>query len=247
MLASSAHAEEAEPDPLSPYRAPFAVLVERSIGTSSRPVEFNWRRTKVHVAASGDFLFELNNFNSLRAGAVARFPSGGLLYELGFSRVWVWDTPSSELLALTPYRQPGRPARWEIDFDVGIPLAEGLVTARPRFVPSVELVLSAHVGLRYAVYPGGFAGLKAREVGAALVSPALSQAEIDNLEDERLDAMQVDPGRYNVMAGLGDDIYFKQGLFLSPRVMFGVPLLAPMSGTELLFWGDVSMVVGVAF
>src|SRR4051812_20383085 len=65
-------------DPLSPYRTPFGVLVDRAIGSTSRPVEFDWRRTRFQVAATGDFLFELNNFNSMRAGAVFRWPSGGL-------------------------------------------------------------------------------------------------------------------------------------------------------------------------
>lgn len=256
-LSGSASAQETAPasdegapdeeDPLSPYRTPFGVLVERSIGSTSKPIEYNWRRTKFHVAPTGDFLFELNNFNSMRAGAMVRWPGNGLLYELGLSYVWVWDTPSSELLALTPYRQPGRPERIDIDFNIGVPLAEGVVTARFRFIPSIEMVLSAYAGIRYAVYPHGYKGMKPREVGAALISPSLSDLEVENLDPYRLDAMQVDTGRYGLMLGLGDDLYFKQGLFVSPRVMFGVPVLAPISGTELLFWGDLSMVIGVAF
>lgn len=246
-LSLPARADEGEEDPLSPYRAPFGVLVERSIGSTSRPVAFNWRRTRVQVAATGDFLHELNNFNSLRAGGAARFPSGGLLYELGLSHVWVWDTPSSELLALTPYRQPGRPRRLEIDFNVGIPLAEGVVTARTRFLPSVEMVLTAWVGLRYALYPRGFRGLKTGEVAAALLAPQLTEEELENLEGERLDAMQIDPGRYQTMIGLGDELYLKQGVFVSPRVLLAVPVLAPVTETELLFWGDFSLSVGVAF
>ena len=238
---------EADEDPLSPYRTPFGVLVESTIGSTSRPVEFDWRRSRVQVAADVAFLSELNNFNSLRSGALVRLPSSGLLYEIGLSRVWVWDTPSSALLALTPYRQPGRPQRWDLQFNVGIPLAEGVVTTRPRIVPSVEMVLSAYAGLRYSVYLRSYEGMKAREVAAALLSPALTDTEIDNLEDRRLDAMQVDPGRYNVMVGLGDDLYFKQGLFVSPRVQVAIPLLAPVNGTELLFWGDLCVQVGMAF
>lgn len=239
--------EAAEEDPLSPYRTPFGVLVERTIGTTSKPVEFNWRRTKVQVAGTGDFLFELNNFNSLRAGGLVRWPASGLLYELGLSQVWVWDTYSSELLALTPYRQPGRPNRLEIDFNVGIPLAEGVVTTRTRFVPSVEMVLNAYAGLRYSLYTKGFGGMRVGEVATALISPALTEDEIENLDDERLDAMQVDPGRYGLMLGLGNDLYFKQGVFLNPRVMFSLPALAVASGSELLVWGNFSLAVGVAF
>jgi hypothetical protein len=249
LVVSAVQAQEGQTpeDPLAPYRAPFSVLVDRSIGNTSTPVAFNWRRTTVHAGCTGDFLLELNNFDSARLGAMARLPSSGLIYELGLSYARVWDTESSELLALTPYRQPGRPPRLEIDFNVGIPLAEGVVTARPRFVPALELVLMGYVGLRYSIYPGSFEGLRAREVGVALVSPRLSEAEIENLDDQRLDAMQVDPGRYGLVMGLGDDLYLKQGLFLSPRFMFAVPLFAAINGSELLFWGDLSLVAGVAF
>lgn len=246
LLAAPARAEEGEEDPLSPYRTPFGVLVERSIGSTSKSVEYDWRRSRAQLAASGDHLFELNNFNSLRAGAMVRLPAGGLLYELGLHHVWVWDTPSSALLALTPYRQPGRPERLELDFNLGVPLAEGVVTTRVRFFPSVQMVFMAYAGLRYALYPQGFAHLKVGEVASALVSPTLLQEEIDNLEELRLDAMQVDPGRYGVLIGVGDDLYFKQGIFVSPRAMFGLPILAPVSQTELLFWADLSLMVGVA-
>ena len=63
-----------EEDPLSPHRTRFDVLTDRAIGTASIPVEFNWRRTKVHVAGTGSFLFELNNFDSARVGGMVRLP-----------------------------------------------------------------------------------------------------------------------------------------------------------------------------
>ena len=97
-----AEAPPAEVDPLAPYRVPFDVLTERAIGSAAQPVEFNWRRTNVMLAATGGHPFELNNFNSLRAGGLARFPMNRAIFEVGVSYVWVWDSPSSELLALTP-------------------------------------------------------------------------------------------------------------------------------------------------
>ncbi|MFZ5479438.1 MAG: hypothetical protein ACOZNI_21920 [Myxococcota bacterium] len=246
LCAALALAAEPDDDPLAPHRVPFPELAERAIGTASQPVEFNWRRTKVHGAATGSQLFELNNFNSLRVGGLARFPTGGALVELGVSYVRTWDTPSSALLALTPYRQPGRPDRMDVDLAVGFPIAEGVVTVAPRFFPSLQLVLNAYVGLRYQLYPDAFEGMKAGEVFGAVLSPALTEAELDNLEDRRLDAMQVDTGRYGLTVGLGNDLYFRQGFFLSPRASFSLPVLAPASGTELLFWGDVSLAVGFA-
>jgi hypothetical protein len=238
---------EAPADVLSPYRTQFDVLAERTIGTTSRPVEFNWRRTKVQVAVTGSYLVELNNFNSMRGGALVRLPSGGLVVELGATYAGVWDSPSSRQLALTPYRQAGHPNRLEVDFTVGLPLAEGIVTTFPRFFPAVEMVLNSYGGFRYLLYPTGFGGMKAGQIMGALLAPSLTESELDNLDDARLDAMQVDSGRYGLLVGLGNDLYFKSGFFLSPRLMIAVPLLAPATQTELLVWADLSLAVGLAF
>ncbi|MEL6348999.1 MAG: hypothetical protein AAFV53_38195 [Myxococcota bacterium] len=234
-------------DVLAPYRLPFEVLAERAIGTASTPVEFNWRDTTAQIGLSGHHPFELNNFNSIRGGVVGRFPAQTLMFEVGVSYVWVWDSPSSELLALTPYRQPGRPPRTEIDFTIGVPLAEGVVTTYPRFFPAVQLVFSAYAGVRYLLYPTAFSGMRIGEIAGAVFSPTITRSELDNLEDNRLDAMQVDPARYGLLAGVGNDIYFRQGLFISPRLMLAVPILAPATETELLLWADISLAVGVAF
>ncbi len=236
-----------EEDPLTPYRARFDELAERTIGTVSKPVAFNWRRTKVHLAAAGAFPFELNNFNSARVGGMARFPTGGALIELQIAYVKVWDTPSSRLLAFTPYRQPGRPTRLELDVGLAYPLAEGVVTAFPRFFPAVELVFNAYFDFRYLIHPAAYQHMKPGKVITAILSPRLSEDEVDNMDNARLDAMKMDTGRYGLMAGFGNDVYFEQGLFLSPRVMVAVPILAPASGTELYVWAELSMAIGVAF
>lgn len=233
-------------DELSRYRTPFDVLAERAIGTTSQPVEFNWRRTSVQLAAAGHHLFELNNFNSLRTGGLVRLPGGGLIFELELTYVETWDTPSSRLLSLTPYRQPGRPNRLELDFAVGIPLAEGVVTTAPKFFPAAQLVFNVYAGFRYAIYPAGWNHMQPSEVGGAIFSPSITELELDNLDDNRLDAMQIDLGRYGLMLGFGNDLYFKQGLFVSPRFMLAVPLLAPATQTDLLLWADLSLAIGIA-
>lgn len=240
--------DEAQPDdPISRYRTRFDVLAERAIGTTSTPVEFDWRRTTAQVAVTGGFLFELNNFDSGRGGVLARVPTGGVLLEFGLSYAGVSNTPSSRLLALTPYRQPGRPNRLEVDFTVGLPLAEGVVTTFPKFFPAVEMVFNAYGGVRYLVYPTGWDHMKPGEVGGAILSPSMTQIEIDNLDEERLDSMKVDLGRYGLMFGFGNDLYFKPGVFLSPRFLLALPLLAPASQTDLLLWADFSLAIGVAF
>jgi hypothetical protein len=237
---------EEEPDPLHRYRTPFPVLTERVLGTASRPIEFDWRRTKVHLGASGAQLYELNNFDSLRAGAVARFPSDNLLYEVGLGWVFVQDTPSSQLIALTPYRQAGRPRRVALDFNVGIPLAEGVVTTAPRWFPAVEQVFMAYAGVRYAWYPGAAEGLRFRDRVGNAVNPRVSREERQNLDEERLDAMRVDNARYHTMIGFGDDIYFRQGVFVNPRASMAVPLISSIAGSNLLWWGEFSLSIGVA-
>lgn len=231
-------------DALAKHRLRFDVLADRTIGTATRPVEYNWRRAKIQFGVTGSHLFELNTFNSLRTGLLVRLPSRRLITEFGVNYVRTWNSSASEIIALTPYRQAGRPSRMAIDFNVGLPVAEGVVTTLPRWFPTVQMVFAAYAGIRYALYPSGFAGLNARQVGGAIFSPSLSQDEIDNLDDARLAAMAVDAGRYNVMLGIGNDLYFKQGVFISPRVMVAIPVLAPASNTELLFWTDVTLAIG---
>ncbi len=234
-------------DPLSRHRTRFDLLAERTIGTASKPVAFNWRRTKVQVAATGSFPFELNNFNTLRAGGLLRLPSRRSIFEIGVLWAEVWDTTSSDLLALTPYRQPGRPSRLELDFTLAYPLAEGVVTASPRIFPSVQMVFNGYAELRYMVHPTGWGGMRPGQVIGAILSPSLTDIEVDNLNDHRLQAMQTDRGRYGLMVGFGNDLYFEQGIFVSPRLMMAVPILAPVSQTELLVWADFNLAIGVAF
>jgi len=229
------------------YREPFSVIADRAIGTTSVPVEFDWRRTKVQVGAYGSFLSELNNFNSLRGGALGRFPSKGVIWEVGVSYVSVRDTSATRDLALTPYRQAGRPKRAELDFGVGIPLAEGVVTTQPRWFPAVQMVLNGYIDLRYRIYPSGYRGLTLGQVARSVVNPQLSPEERNNLEDARLQAMTVDRERFGLLLGIGNDFYFKPGLFLSPRVMFSVPLMAGVTETQLLWWSDAQLAVGAAF
>jgi len=249
-----AEEEEAPPeeeapigDPLSEHRVTLDLLADRTIGTTSRPVEFNWRRNTAQLALTGSYLFELNNFNAMRGGGMLRVPTRGIMLEVGLSYAATWDSPSSRLIALTPYRQPGRPPRLELDFMVALPLAEGVVTTQLRVFPAVQMVFNAYGGVRYALYPAGFAGLTAGQVTSRIFVPALSEEEIDNLEASRLDAMQVDPARYSILVGIGNDLYFKGGIFIAPRFLLSVPLLSTANDSQLLLWADASVAIGVAW
>jgi hypothetical protein len=244
--ADGADAPAADPDALERYRLAFPDLIERTIGTAARPVVYDWRRSNFQIAATGSHLFELNNFNSYGAGVRFRRPSKKVLFEAGLDYVWVRDTPSSTLLALTPYRQPGRPSRFQGQLNVGVPFAEGVVTARPKFLPATQLVFNGYAGVQYVAYPGGFRDLTFREWRRAMLSTRLTEPELDNLDDRRLDAMVIDPSRFSLLVGLGNDLYFEGGLFVSPRVLVAVPTLRLADAAGLRFWGQFDLAVGIA-
>jgi len=237
-------AEEAPEDKaIERYRTPFEVLNERMIGAASRAVRFDWRKKRLGIGLIGSQLLELNNFSSTRVGGLVRKPLGNLMGELAITRVLTWGSASTDKLALTPYRQAGRPSRIELDVNLGYPLAEGVATARPGFFPATELVLSANTGFRYAYYPGALSGASLGDVAKSLFSPRLSEMELENLAGRLPPGMQLDEGRYNVLAGLGLDVYFQSGGFLTPRAMVALPLL----DTELGLWWELTFSAGWMF
>ena len=225
------------------YRTPFEVLSERMIGAASRAVRFDWRKKNVGFGFVASEILELNNFSSARVGGSVRRPVGSFMGEVAVTRVFTSGSASTEKLALTPYRQVGRPGRFELDVNFAYPLAEGVATARPGFFPATELVFCADVGLRYVYYPGQFSGEGFTDVAKALVTPRLSSKESDNLEGDRLPGMQIDRGRYNILSGLSLDIYFQSGGFLLPRVLFALPI----TGADLGLWWELTFSAGWMF
>ncbi|MCB9529097.1 MAG: hypothetical protein H6701_12070 [Myxococcales bacterium] len=237
-----------EPDPaLEALRTPFEALTERAIGRTSRRVRYDWRKATLEAGLLGGLPAELNNFDSLRAGAFVRVPVSGFLLGLEATYVWVWGSESSDKLALTPYRQPGRPDRVELDATFTLPLAEGIVTAWPAFMPAAQLVLQSHAHLRYLLYPGGFDDLDFVDTLRALFSGSLTDEEIANLEDERLPGMQIDPGRIAALVGLGADLYFQSGLFFRHEILIAVPLFAPLTESELGLGLELNLATGISF
>lgn len=236
-----------EPSPIEQHRTKFDALTERTIGRASKRVRYDWRRGTVQVAATLGLPAELNNFESLRTGLLARVPTGGVLLEFGASWVFVTGNKSTHDLARTPYRQPGRPARLELDFGVAVPLAEGVVTPINRFIPAAELTFNGHAQLRYLFYPGGFAGLGWKDTLAAVFSGSLSGDEKANLEDDRLGGMEIDPGRYVGLLGVSTDLYFQSGFFVSNKFLLATPMLSFMTDTKLTFGFEWDLALGVAF
>ncbi len=237
----------ADPPPatdwIEQFRLPVDELVERSIGTASRAVRVDWRRKSVGVGITGSVLLELNNFTTERRGVVLRRPSNSLMTEFAMTRVRTHGSASADKIELTPYRQVGRPSRWELDFNVGYPIAEGVATARPGAFPATELVLTANAGLRYLYYPGAFSGVGWERIARSILLPQLTSRELDNLEGRRPGGMQIDTARYALLGGLSMDVYFHPSGFLSPRAMVALPTL----GTELGWWWEVSLGTGWFF
>ena len=229
------------------FRTPFEVLTERAIGLASKPVKFDWRRSYIHFGSLISQLAELNNFDSIRAGGLLRIPVSGLVTELSLSYIWVWDSVSSRMLEYTPYRQPGRPERFELDFAVAYPIAEGVVTSWPRYFPATEMVLSVVGDFRYLIYPAGFKNHNYKSVAKAILQPTLTEKEVNNLDAIRQNSMKVDRARYGLMLGASMDIYFQTGLFVTPRFLLAAPIMAVMSETSLHYWWDISLIVGWAF
>lgn len=241
-------AEQAN-DSIESHKAPVDVLTERMIGVASRAVRFDWRRKSYGFGATGGQLLELNNFRSRRIGASVHRPFGSVMGDMALNWVETQSSPSSRKLALTPYRQIGRPSRLELDVNAGYPLAEGVATSRPGVIPATELVFSAQGGLRYLHYPGAIHGADARDVYAvrdvvsSILSPSLTAGELEYLEDKRPGGMQVDRARYNLLAGLGGDVYLHSGGYVSPRAMIALPV----TGSGLGWWWELSLDAGWMF
>ena len=228
------------------YRTPLEALTERPVGEASRAVRFDWRRSRVGFGVLASSLLELNNYSSFRIGGYVRKALGNVMLDASVTYVFVWGSDATNKLALTPYRQFGRPNRLELDINAGYAIAEGVVTSRPGLLPAAQLVLTANVGVRYLFYPGGLAGVPGLDVAAALFAPRITDAEIKNLDKARLPAMQVDRARYAVLAGLTLDIYFRPGIAVTPRVMMAIPVFAGMQGAGLGWWWELSLGVGAS-
>ena len=231
---------------LEQTRLPMDRIREEMLGVTSRAVRFDWRKSSVGVGLIGSQILELNSFASARVGALVRKPLGDFMVEFALTRVFTWGSDSTRKLALTPYRQLGRPSRFELDVNLGYPLAEGVVTPRLKFLSAAELVFSADVGFRYLFYPGALAGASAGDVVKSIFAPKLSEREVSNLESQRLPGMQVDSGRYDLLAGFSLDVYFHSGFFLSPRVMFALPVFGA-NDTRIGAWWELSFAAGWHF
>ncbi|MEC8052209.1 MAG: hypothetical protein VX210_15565 [Myxococcota bacterium] len=228
-------------------RSTLDALLQSSIGSTTTPLRFDWRDSPAHFGINASQLLELNNFESWRVGALTRLPTKNFLWEFQLNYVYVRDSRSSRQLALTPYRQPGRPARFELDIGLNWPVAEGVVTPRFNWLPAVDLTLSAYGGLRYMVYPGIYRFDGFLNTLREFTSVNLSSRELEALEDSRLQSMEVVPNRYFLLAGFSSDIYMPAGAFFNLKTLFHIPFGVNPSTLTPWWWYELSASMGWAF
>jgi hypothetical protein len=233
-------------DDAAALRTPIQAMNEHFLGTASRAVRFDWRRSPVTFGLDISEVVERNTFGQWRVGALGRKAFDDLIVEVGVHLYQAYDTPSSQTLALTPFRQAGRPNHLELDVNVGYAVAEGVVTPLASFIPPAELALVAVGGVRYLGYYQTFVDRKLQDIGLALVSPQLSTSELDQIEATAPGAMLVDPARLHTVAGLALDVYFQPGFYFSPRALVTVPVLVPVTASQLGFFWELSIVAGYA-
>ncbi len=238
--------KQAEDKTIEKYRSPFEALTESTIGLASRSVLFDWRKSTVMLGGTASQLLELNNFYSTRVGGFVRIPFGNLTAELAVTWVFTQGSDSSRKLSLTPYRQAGRPPRLEFDINFAYALFEGVGTPRLGLLPTAELMFSVNAGIRYLYYPNALGSSNAGEVTGAIFNPSITPKEIIYLERERLPGMQIDKGRYGILAGFSMQLYFRTGIFFEPRVMVAIPVFSGAVGSNLGWWWELSASLGIA-
>ena len=232
---------------LEDHRTALQALNEHFLGTASRPVRFDWRKSPVMFVGRVTEVVERNTFGQWQLGLMARKAFGDILVDGGVNAYFAFATDSSQQLALTPFRQAGRPNHFQLEANVGYAVAEGVVTPVLGFLPPAELALVAWGGARYLIYPATFTGGgSATDVAASLVSPQLTEGEIIRLENSGPAGMQIDRARLHALVGASLDVYLQPGVIVAPRAMVALPLLAPVTGTELGFFWELGISVGYA-
>ncbi|NBW82094.1 hypothetical protein EBR21_10125, partial [bacterium] len=180
---------------------PFPELIERTLGVAGKPVRFDWRhRSQLYFLDVGQPV-EYNNFETGRVAASVFFPSSDVSFGFGVAKVSVSSTPSTDAIALMPYRQLGRPGRWEMQAGAFYPVAEGVVTFRQPMLPAAQMVFSLAADVRYLIYPSLFSTSDIKGGLKSMLSTTLSSSQLDTLTNTAPPGMRVDPGKVNLLAG----------------------------------------------
>ncbi len=233
---------------LAPETRAAAVPIEDAVrtvlGTTSRPVVFDWRRSSGLLQGEISQPVELNNFESRRLTAAVRWPLESGTATTSLSHVSTQGTEATETIARTPYLQTGRPSRWELGLGYDFAFAEGIVTMLPSFLPEAEMVFSISGEMRYLFYPGAWKENKGGQKFSSLFKTEINSTERAWLDSRKPAGMRIDPTRLDFLLGGRLDLFFKPGLFLSPSALIALPFLRAKGGLGL--WWSLGVGVGYA-
>lgn len=221
---------------------PFPALVERTVGVAGKSVRFDWRKKKNLIFVNVGQPVEYNNFETYRTAAAVQFPAENLTLGFGLAKAFVFSTASADAIALMPYRQAGRPERWELELSGFYPVAEGVVTFRPDFMPAAQMVFSLAADVRYMVYPSLFSGQDFSNGFKSLIATRLSEADKDKLSPSAPAAMKIDSAKISVLTGFNLHLYTSGGLIVSSKAMLALSIL----GTAMPRHADLTLGLGYA-
>jgi hypothetical protein len=221
---------------------PFPALVERTVGVAGKSVRFDWRKKQSLVFANVGQPVEYNNFETYRAAAAVQFPSENMTIGLGLAKAFVFSTESADAIALMPYRQTGRPERWELELSGFYPVAEGVVTFRPDFMPAAQMVFSLAADVRYMIYPSLLSGQGFSNGFKSLIATRLSESDKERLSPSAPAAMKIDSAKIAVLTGFNLHLYTSGGLIISSKAMLALSIL----GTAMPKHADLTIGLGYA-
>lgn len=223
-------------------------IVKSQVGSVARASVYRWRQKSVLISLTAGQLVEMNAFESTKYAIVMRFPGETVTMQLGLARILVANTDATRELAATPYRQAGRPSRFEADFGLETPLSEGVANQLFEFYPLGQMVVSAQARLRYLVYPevakskGG-----AREVMQSWFATALSDDDVEALSRNTPKAMAIDRGRLNLLGGLRFEHFASSGLAFHADLLLAAPISDSNNAKGLGAWWEMTGGVGFGF
>ena len=165
-----------------------------------------------------------------------------MTFGVGLGKVFVFSTESADAIALMPYRQAGRPERWELELSGFYPVAEGVVTFRPDFMPAAQMVFSLAGDVRYMIYPSLVSGQGFSNGFKSLIATRLSESDKERLSPSAPAAMKIDSAKIAVLTGFNLHLYTSGGLIISSKAMLALSIL----GTALPRHADLTIGLGYA-
>lgn len=222
---------------------PLDDILKSQVGSVARASVYLWRQKTLLLSFDAGQLVEMNAFESKKFALMARFPGESMTFQLGLSRIFVAGTDATDALELTPYRQAGRPSRYELDSGIDLTISEGVANQLFDFYPLGQMVLSFQARLRYLIYPTTSKKGAFKDKMRSLFAVELSDEDFDDLSRTAPAGMAVERGRLNALVGLRFDHYAVSGFSLNANLLLALPLRVS-DNDELKSWWEMAVGVG---